>query len=172
MLKTKKLVILALYTTIALTIFTIESMIPGLAPIPGIKLGLSNIVTLVLLLCYTPGETLCVLVVRILLGSIITGQMMSFMYSFCGGMFCYMTMYLMNVLFNKKFIVLTSMAGALAHNTGQILTAFLLVKSMSVIAYVPILAISALITGFFTGMAAYYTNVWLAKLINRESLRW
>ena len=69
-MKTKRLTLLAMYTTVALTIFVAESAIPPLLPIPGVKLGLANIVTLWVLLCHNWKDALCVLVLRIVLGSI------------------------------------------------------------------------------------------------------
>ena len=67
-----------MYTTIALTIFVVEAMLPPLAPIPGIKLGLANVVTLWLLYYATWKDALCVLLMRILIASMVTGQMVSF----------------------------------------------------------------------------------------------
>ena len=77
----KKMTALAMFSVIALTIFTAESMIGPIVPIPGIKLGLANIVTLLVLVLYGPKEALFVLIVRILLGSMFGGQMVSFFYS-------------------------------------------------------------------------------------------
>ena len=77
----KKMTALAMFSVIALTIFTAESMIGPIVPIPGIKLGLANIVTLLVLILYGPKEALFVLIVRILLGSMFGGQMISFFYS-------------------------------------------------------------------------------------------
>lgn len=74
----KKMTALAMFSVIALTIFTAESMIGQIVPIPGIKLGLANIVTLLVLILYAPKEALFVLIVRILLGSMFGGQMISF----------------------------------------------------------------------------------------------
>ena len=79
----KRMTILAMYTTIALTIFIVESLLPGLAPVPGIKLGLANIVTLWLLNYATPRDALTVLLLRITIASMVAGHMMSFAYSLC-----------------------------------------------------------------------------------------
>ena len=73
-MNTKRLVTLALFSTIALTIFMIESSLPTLAPIPGIKLGLANIITLFLIVNYSNKDSFLVLIVRIILASIFTGQ--------------------------------------------------------------------------------------------------
>ena len=112
----KKMTALAMFSVIALTIFTAESMIGPIVPIPGIKLGLANIVTLLVLVLYGPKEAVFVLIVRILLGSMFGGQMISFFYSLSGGILCWLVMSLISVLLKKKFLVLISMCGAAAHN--------------------------------------------------------
>ena len=127
--------VLAMFSVIALTIFTAESMIGPIVPIPGIKLGLANIVTLLVLVLYGPKEALFVLIVRILLGSMFGGQMISFFYSLTGGILCWLVMSLISALLKKKFLVLISMCGAAAHNIGQILAAIVITHSISVVAY-------------------------------------
>ncbi len=122
----KKMTALAMFSVIALTIFTAESMIGQIVPIPGIKLGLANIVTLLVLILYAPKEALFVLIVRILLGSMFGGQMISFFYSLTGGILCWLVMSLISALLKKKFLVLISMCGAAAHNIGQILAAIVI----------------------------------------------
>ncbi len=161
----KKMTVLAMFSVIALTIFTAESMIGTIVPIPGIKLGLANIVTLLVLYLYGPKEALFVLIVRIILGSIFGGQMISFFYSLSGGILCWLVMSVINALLRKKFLVLTSMCGAAAHNIGQIATAIVITQSMSVIAYLPILMVSAMITGCFTGLAAQVSAKRLQKIL-------
>ena len=76
-MRTKRISILALFTTIALAIFAVESMIPPIVPIPGIKLGLANIITLFLLLNGTSKDALLVLIMRILLSSFAFGNAFS-----------------------------------------------------------------------------------------------
>lgn len=164
------MVLLAMFSTIALTIFVIESMLPPLAPIPGIKLGLANVVTLILLVCFNEKDALLVLFVRILLGSICAGQLMSFMYSLCGGLLCFVTMALINRLLKKKFVFITSVFGALAHNVGQIAVAIVLTASFSIVVYLPILLISAVLTGLFTGFCAWFTAPRLNGILNKYQL--
>ena len=82
------------------------------------------------------------------------GQMISFFYSLSGGILCWLVMSLISALLKKKFLVLISMCGAAAHNIGQILAAIVITHSISVVAYLPVLMLSAMITGFFTGLAA------------------
>ena len=115
-MKIRHMAMLAMYTTIALTIFTIESLLPGLAPVSGIKLGLANIVTLWLLLYASQKDAFLCLVMRILIASLIAGQMVSFAYSLCGGVFCFCTMAVLFRIFGKKYIVFISVIGAVFHN--------------------------------------------------------
>lgn len=77
-MKTKKIVTLGMFTAVALTIFVVESYFPPLVPVPGIKMGLANVVTLLLLFLYNERESFTVLFLRIVLGSMFTGQAVSF----------------------------------------------------------------------------------------------
>lgn len=157
-MKTKKITMLGLLTTIALTIFMIESALPALAPIPGIKLGLSNIVTLFILLRFNVKDAVLVLIIRIILASVFAGQMVSFIYSICGGILCLLVMALVNKLLDRKFIFLTSVLGAMAHNIGQILAAYFVLGMSGIFVYVPFLLISGVVTGLFTGFICHFAN--------------
>ena len=85
----KKLTRNALLTAIALTIFMVEAQIPPLVPIPGVKLGLANIVTVFALFAYKKQDALMILLVRVFLGSVFSGQMMTLLYSLAGGLLCF-----------------------------------------------------------------------------------
>lgn len=155
-MKTKRLTLLAMYTTIALTIFVVESAIPPILPIPGVKLGLANIITLWLLLCSDWKDALCVLVMRIILGSIFAGQLVSFAYSLAGGLLCLAAMVFFYRMLGKKQIVVISILGALFHNIGQLLMAFLILQSFGIVSYLPVLLISGVVAGAFTGLCAKF----------------
>ena len=161
----KKLAVSGLCATIALAVYSIEAMLPPLLPVPGIKMGLANVVTLLMLIYYKPGDAFCVLFVRILLAGIFGGQMISLLYSLSGGICCFMIMVTMNHFLRKKHLVMTSMGGALAHNTAQILMARVIIGSVSVYTYIPILMISGMITGAFTGFVAGYACRHLKKSV-------
>ena len=152
----KKMTLLALYTTIALTIFTVESLIPPPIPLPGIKLGLSNIVTLWLLMHTKARDALLVLLARIVLSSFFAGQMISLMYSLAGGILCFLVMVLLFRLLGNQYVVFISIFGALFHNLGQITAAIAITQLPSMLAYLPALAISGIVTGTFTGLCAFY----------------
>lgn len=154
----RKMTVLGLYTTIALTIFMIEAALPGLAPVPGMKLGLANIVTLFMISRYPVGEVLLVLLMRILLSSMFAGQAVSFLYSLSGGVLCLLVTALVHRLVGKKYIYLTSLMGAVAHNTGQILAACFILRSPGVFAYLPYLMVSGIVTGLFTGFVCLFAD--------------
>lgn len=164
MKSTKKMAMLALMTTIALIIFVIESAIPPLVPIPGIKLGLANIVTLILVMNNMPRKAGIVLVMRIILASMFAGQLMSFFFSLLGGLFCLAAMVFVHRFAGKAYIWFTSIIGAIFHNIGQLCAALLTLQNIYVLSYGPFLLVSALITGAFTGLCAYFFNKYIPDL--------
>lgn len=153
---TKKITILALYSAIALTIFMVEAMLPPIAPIPGIKLGLANIITLIVISKYTSKDAFMVLVVRIIMSAIFSGQAVYLIYSVAGGLLCLLVMSLSTKLLNGNFIYITSILGAISHNTGQILAAFFVLGLSGIFMYMPYLIVSGVITGLFTGLVAHF----------------
>ena len=155
----KHLVMLALFTTMALTIFVVEAQIPVPVPIPGVKLGLANVITLIVLVVYRPRDAFAVLVLRILLGSIFTGTPVSLLYSLTGGILCFLGMALLCKLLQKKHLWFISIV------VGQILAAIAAMQSVQVIAYFPFLLVAGCITGFFTGIAADRVIHFLPKSI-------
>lgn len=154
----KRITFLAVYTTIALTVFTAESMLPPLAPIPGIKLGLANVITLWLLYYAGWKDALITLLMRIVIASILTGQMVSFAYSLAGGISCFLVMALLFRFFSRKYIVFISIIGAFFHNLGQIAIAVVILQSFSVLAYLPVLTISGVLSGTFTGLCTFFAS--------------
>ena len=112
-MRTKKLTFLALFTTLSLAIYAAESALPPLAPIPGLKLGLANIITLVLLRHFSVRDALLVLLARILLSALLFGQALSLLYSLAGGLFSLLVMALTMKLLQKKFLFLTGATGGL-----------------------------------------------------------
>ncbi len=164
----KKLTTLALFTTLSLIIFTLESLLPPLAPIPGIKLGLANIITLILLRNYSVKDTALVLIARILLSAFFSGQAISLIYSLAGGLASLIIMALFNRLLNGHYVFLTSITGGIAHNLGQLLIAFLITQVPGVLMYLPFLILSGMLTGLFTGLCAHFAQKYLMPVINRR----
>lgn len=156
-MKVKRITRAAVLAGLALIIFIIELQIPHLVPIPGIKLGLANIVTVVSMFLLGPVDTAGILLVRILLGSIFAGQTLSLLYSLAGGLLCYLVMLLLRKILTEKQIWVCSVLGAIAHNLGQIAVAILVTRTPALLSYLPILLVSAIITGLFTGLCAQFT---------------
>lgn len=164
-MKIRRLTTLAMFTTLALIIFTVESALPALVPIPGIKLGLANIITLVLLHNYSAGDTLMVLIMRILLATFFFGQAVSFLYSLAGGLLCFIAMLFMHRLLQGHFLFLISITGAIFHNLGQLAVAFWITEVPGVLVYLPFLLLSAILSGLFTGLCAEFTQRYLMPAI-------
>ncbi len=157
-MSTKKLTLLSLFTTLSLAIYAAESAIPPLVPLPGIKLGLANIITLILLGHFSRRDALLVLTARIALSSLLFGQALSLLYSLAGGFFSLAVMALVMKLLNKKYVFLAGAMGGLAHNAAQLLTALAVTSTPGVLAYLPFLVLSGVITGLFTGLCAQFAG--------------
>ena len=162
---TRKLTILALFATLALVVYSVESLLPPVAPLPGIKLGLSNIVTLLVLHLYNAKDAALVLLARILLSALLFGQALSLLYSLCGGLLCFIVMALASGLLHRRFPELTSILGGIFHNIGQILVALLITAVPGVLVYLPYLLISGIVTGLFTGLCARFALHYLRRLL-------
>lgn len=145
---------LALLTAIALTIFLAEAQIPALTAVPGVKLGLANIVTVYAMFALGPGDALLVLSARVFLGAVFSGQPMTLIYSAAGGLLSWCVLCLLGRLLTDRQIWLASPVAAIFHNLGQLLAAAAVLRSWSVLAWLPYLVIAAVLAGLFTGMAA------------------
>lgn len=156
MAKTKKLAFMAVLTAIALTIFMIENQIPAPVPIPGVKLGLANIITLTAMLILGRREAGAVLFMRIIMGAVFAGSPSTLLYSAAGGFCAYLVMCVTVGLFSDKQLWIVSALAAIAHNAGQLMACAFVVKTPGIMVYAPILAASGVITGVFTGLAAMY----------------
>ena len=164
MTRLQKLTRCALLTAAALVVFVIESQIPPLTAIPGIKPGLSNIFTLFALQVLGPGWAFALLLIRVTLGSVITGQMMAFIYSMAGGLLAFAVMAALRKMPEKKLWV-SSVLAAMAHNVGQIAAAIAVTGTKEILYYLPVLLLSGMIAGSFTGICAQLV---LARLRNQR----
>lgn len=153
-MKAKQITTMALLTAIALGLYFLEAQLPAIVPIPGVKPGLANIITLFSLYMLGRRDTFFVLIARILLASLFAGHLMSLLYSLSGGLLCYGVMLILFPLVTEKQVWAISICGAIAHNIGQLITAALVMGTWSIIAYLPVLMISAVLTGLLTGICA------------------
>lgn len=157
-MKPRQLTRIAMLTVIALTIFLVEAQIPAPLPVPGVKLGLANIVTVYAMFLLGPVDALCILLCRIFLGSIFSGQIMTLFYSLGGGLLCYGVMLLFRKLVTQRQLWVCSVVGAIAHNIGQICVAIWITRTPSLVYYLPILMVSGIIAGGFTGLCAQFLS--------------
>ena len=148
----KKVTQLALLSAVALIIFIVELRIPNLVPIPGVKLGLANIVTVYAVYRYRPVEVFLIVLVRIVLGSMFSGTALSFLYSLGGAVCCLCGMLLLKRVIPLFCLWLSSPCGAVFHNIGQIVVAMLVMRTSAVLVYLPTLMISGIVAGLFTGV--------------------
>ncbi|MCD7948488.1 MAG: Gx transporter family protein [Oscillospiraceae bacterium] len=162
--QTKRLVVLAMLSGIALVIFVIEAQIPSIYP--GVKLGLANIVTLFTLYRCGRREALAVLLVRVMLGAIVTGMLQTLPFSLAGGLLCIGVCSLLRPVVMKN-VWLCSMVGAVFHNIGQLLAACVVAKSFAVLALFPVLLVSGLATGLFTGLCTWFLLPRLDKIFSK-----
>ena len=151
-MKLRKLTLTAVLTAAALVLFVLESQLPPLTAIPGIKPGLSNIFTLFAMQALGPGWALGVLLVRVTLGCIITGQGMALLYSLTGGLFAYAGMLALRRWFSGRRLWILSVFCAMAHNFGQLCAAALIARTRAVWYYLPVLLPAAILAGALTGL--------------------
>ncbi|MGO5021842.1 Gx transporter family protein [Lawsonibacter sp. LCP25S3_G6] len=145
---------LALLTAIALTIFMVEAQLPVVTIVPGIKLGLANIVTVYAMFTLGPGDTLMMLAGRVFLGAVFSGQMMTLIYSAAGGFLSWCVLLVLRRMLQRGQIWLCSPVAGVFHNLGQLLAAAAVMKTWTVLAYLPYLVLAGIIAGLFTGVAA------------------
>lgn len=141
---------------LALVLAYIEVLIPPLfSSLPGIKMGLPNIIIIFLLYRKGPVFAGIVSFVRILLVSMLFGNMMALMYSLAGGM---LSLLVMIILRRLKFLspVGVSVAGGVAHNIGQILVAVFVLSTVQVSYYLAVLTVSGTIAGVFIGLCGSF----------------
>ena len=162
-MKTKKLTLLSLLTAIALTIFMVEAQIPALVPIPGIKMGLANIVTVFVVFAIGSKEAAAVLFARIFLGAVFAGNFSTIFYSAAGGGCAIAVTILLKKLLTKKQLWVAGALGAIAHSVGQMAMAITITATPGLIAYLPVMIVVSIITGTFTGLCAQF-------LVNRGNL--
>ena len=155
-MKTKKLVLLALLDAIALTIFMVEAQIPALVPIPGIKIGLSNIVTVFTVFAIGPWEGAAVLFVRIFLGAVFAGNFSSILYSGAGGLCAILVTMLLRKILTQRQLWVAGVAGGLCHNIGQLVAAIAITRTPALVVYLPWLLLCGMATGLFTGLCARF----------------
>lgn len=150
------------FTALALIFSYVESLIPFQMGIPGVKLGLANLIIVVALYKMDLRETYLLSVTRVVLSGFLFGNYFSIIYSLAGGL---LSLTVMACLKKRGgFSVMgISVAGGVFHNVGQLVVAMLVVETYSVMYYLPVLLIAGLVTGFLIGLVS---NEMIKRLIN------
>lgn len=166
--KIRKIAMCALFICIAAVLSAVETWLPPICPLPGVRVGLGNIVTMFMLYIggrWSSGEAMVVVILRCFVAVFITGAVMNLFYGVMGGICALGTMLLLRRVLPQKnrenWLPLVGVGGALAHIAGQMLTAVIIYDNFFVLAYTPILVASAIIGGAFTG---FCTLLMLKKL--------
>ena len=154
-MKVQKMALLGVLTAGAIVIAILESFIPSIG-IPGVKLGLANIVILVILYELGIVEAIIVNLLRVIVVGLVRGTFlgMGFLMSLTGAVLSLGIMVLFYLLIKKFSIIGVSVIGSIFHVTGQILIAMLYLGTAYIVLYLPVIAISAIITGVFVGIIA------------------
>lgn len=159
-----KVAYFGVFTTLALIFSYVETLIPIQFGIPGVKLGLANLIIVIALYRMKLSEAYLLSIVRVLLAGFIFGNYFSIIYSLTGGLLSLTVM----ALLRKKggfSVIGVSIAGGVFHNIGQLIIASVIVETFSVMYYVPVLLIAGLVTGLLIGIAS---DGMLKRLANLE----
>ena len=150
--KTKRLVLLAMLTAVAMILSYVESLLPSVG-IPGVKMGLANIAVIFALFRFGWKEAAVLSLVRVVLVSLLFGSVGAMLYSLAGAVLSLAVMALLRRI-DRFSTVGISVAGGVAHNAGQILMAMLILQTKQLLGYLPVLAVSGIAGGVLTGLAA------------------
>jgi heptaprenyl diphosphate synthase len=163
----KKIVLLSVLASLALVLSIIEAWIQIPIGIPGVKLGLANVITIVLLIFFSFSDALIIILIRCTLSSLFMGGPVIFMFSICGGILSAAIMWVL-LKTSQKWLSLVgiSMAGSIGHNIAQIAVACFIMNDLSVATYLPVVLISGIIMGCFVG----YCTTFLVKAIKKLNI--
>ena len=140
-----------MFTALALILSYVEFLIPFHFGVPGIKLGLANLIIVIVLYKCSAKEAIVLSVLRILLSGFMFGNMFSIIYSLAGGILSWIVMVLLKRT-GTFSITGVSIAGGVSHNVGQLVVAMLVVESYKAGFYLPVLLVAGVITGFIIGI--------------------
>ena len=163
----KKLTLCGMLTALAIVLSLAERLFPldAIVPVPGVKLGLANVVTLFALTRLSVRDVVAILLCRVALSSLLMGSVTAFLFSLFGGLLALAVMGLLLRAEGKFCSVLgVSVAGAAAHNIGQIIAAVIWMKTGAVIAYLPLLLVMSVPLGLVTGLTAAVVLSHLQKI--------
>ena len=147
----KKIAMTGMFIALAMIFSYIEVLIPINLGIPGVKLGLANLVVVVTLFTMGPKNAFSVSIIRIFLVAVTFGNMSAMFYSLAGGLLSYVGMVLLKKIPGFS-IVGVSVFGGILHNIGQIIVAAVVVENIHLMMYLPVLLVAGTITGTLIGI--------------------
>lgn len=170
LIETEKITNFALFISISIVLSIFEMLIPINFVIPGVKLGLGNMLLVILLDYYDFKELLVFQIIKISVTTFILGLFSIYLFSLSGGLLALVVMYSVRKIFKDNVTTYTlSMCGAIAHNIGQIIFAIYALKTPELIGYVPFLVVFGSITGFGLGYCIELIRPLIVKGINVNS---
>ena len=157
MKKTKKMVLLSIFIAQALVLSIIESWIPVPVAVPGVKLGLANIITIITIVFLGVKPAFLLVLIRVILASAFSGGFVVFLFSLSGGLLSCAVMSLAYKKMGKSLSILgISVIGSVFHNVGQLISASIIMQGLSVMSYLPVLLLSGVIMGIFVGLTSNF----------------
>ena len=160
----KRVAFYAAALILSLALSYLEILLPLPIPLPGVKLGLANLITLLLLIDEKPQYILLLLISRVILCALLFGTFISFIYSLSGAALSFAGMLLIKRLYPKRIsLVGVSVTGACMHNIGQVIAACMILGSAKMLYYLPPLILVAIVTGFVVGLCANILSPRLKK---------
>ena len=156
----------AMFLALALILSYVESLIPFFFGVPGMKLGLPNLVIVMILYCMGTKEAYLISIVRVLLSGFLFGNLFSIGYSLAGAMLSLTIMMLLKRT-GKLKVITVSAIGGICHNIGQLIVASLVVESYNILYYTPVLLIAGLITGIIIGVISQEMILRLGRLFKQ-----
>ena len=152
-MKTKKVAMLGLTIALAMIMSYIEALVPLSFAVPGIKMGLANIVIIFVLYKIGTKEAILVSIIRVILVSLLFSNVMAMAYSIAGAVLSLSVMWLLKKT-DKFSFVGVSIAGGIMHNVGQIIMAVILLGTEQIALYLPVLIITGTVTGVVIGIVS------------------
>lgn len=158
-MKTKKITEMGLLLAVSLVLSYFETLLPVFIAVPGVKLGLANVITMLILYRFHAKAAFFFMTLRVVMTGFLFSGISGIIYSFVGGLFCILIMSLA-----KRFSFFStlgvSMLGAIFHNLGQILVACVVMENSHILYYLPVLCLSGILAGVIIG---YITKLILEK---------
>lgn len=160
--------LMAMFITISLMLSYVETLIPAI-PIPGAKIGLPNIITLLVLLTLGFKNAFVVLIIRATISTLLFSSLLSLAYSLTGGIISLIMMFLLIKFFeNKMSIIAISILGAITHNLAQLVVAILILETISIATLLPWLVIIAIPAGIVVGLSVRYSKKMFNQILNQR----